>query len=610
MKNNSNKATLKAQANKLPLKPGVYLMKNAKGEIIYVGKAKALKNRVTQYFGSNSNHAAKVIKMVQNVNSFETIICDSEYEALMLENSLIKQYQPKYNILLKDDKGYHYIKITNEPWPKIEAVKNILKDEAEYIGPYYSAHIVKQSVDDALKIFKLPNCHRSFEKPTKPCLNYHIGLCSAPCRGNISKKDYLETVDNAVEYIKKGGYSQSDIYALRKKMQEESDNLNFEAAAKIRDRIAIIERSKEKQKVILSTYDREDVIATALSGELACVTVFIFKNGHLSDKKQYLFEGELNKSDIYDEFFQQYYSNDNDVPPHIAVDSAFGEIELITKWLTEKTGKKVEIVVPKRGTQHKLIDMCLSNSTQALSLRLERSDRELSAINELTELLGLAKVPHRIESYDISNTSGANNVGAMIVFADGRPDKQMYRRFKIKGFLGQDDYRSMTEIIDRRLNEYFKGEDDSFKQLPDLILLDGGKGQLSVVKAVLYKHGLSSDVNVFGMVKDSKHKTRAITAGGEDIQIKANRKAFTLVSQIQEEVHRYAVSYHHNQRKKSTLQLELTKIEGVGEATAKKLIKSFKSVKNIKSATINDFKNNGFSEKIAVNVINYFKQSN
>lgn len=605
MRDNVLKIKLKNQANKLPLKPGVYLMKNSKGEIIYVGKAKSLKNRVTQYFGSNTNHSAKVVKMVENIWSFETIICDTEYEALMLENSLIKQHQPKYNILLKDDKGYHYIKITNEAWPKIEAVKTMINDGAEYIGPYYSFNIVRQTVDETLKVFKLPNCNRSFDKPSKPCLNFHIGICSAPCKKLININDYKSTVKSAVDYIKKGGYNDAEIALLKKEMQNASDNLNFETAAKIRDRITAIEKSRERQKVIISTYDREDVIATATVGEIACVTVFVFKNGHLSDQKQFFLDGAKTKSEYYAEFLQQYYLK-NDIPPHVAIDSIFEEIELIEKWLSDIRGGKVQIVVPQKGVQHKLISMCLSNSAQALSLKLERNAKETSALSELANILGLGAVPRRIESYDISNTAGSNNVGAMVVFTDGRPDKKLYRKFKIKSFIGQDDFRSLAEIIERRINEYYLAEDESFKVLPDLILLDGGKGQLSAVKTVLEKYNLESVISVFGMVKDSKHKTKAITAGGEDIQIKANRKAFAFVTKIQDEVHRFAITYHHNANRLSSLQLELTKVDGIGEITAKKLIKSFKTMKKIKTATFDEFKERGFSEKIANKLIEHF----
>lgn len=606
MNSQNNIKLLKEQANRLPLAPGVYIMKNKQNEVIYVGKAKALKNRVTQYFGSHTNHTAKVIKMVENVNSFETIICDTEYEALMLENSLIKQYQPKYNILLKDDKGYHYIKITNERWPKIETVKNILSDGGEYIGPYYSGYVIKQTVDEAQKIFKLPTCNRSFDKKTKPCLNYHIGICSAPCNGNQSHIEYIETIKNAKEYITSGGINDSDLKALRDKMNAAAANLDFEQAAKLRDRINAIEKSREKQKVIISNHKRQDIFSIAMSGEQACVSAFIFTGGHLSDKKHFFLDGSATKQEYYAEFLPQYYQTVSDIPPEIALDCDFDDRILISEWLSETRGAKVSISIPQRGTQKQLVDMCLSNAAQALSDKIERSGRETAALNELANMLGLKSVPRRIESYDISNTAGSENVGSMVVFINGRPMKSLLRKFHIKSFVGQDDFRSLGEVIDRRFSEYFKGEDESFKELPDLILLDGGKGQLSAVRPLLDKHGIQ--VPVFGMVKDSKHKTRAITSGGEDIQIKANRKAFTLVTTIQDEVHRVAISYHRQRVKNSVLQLELTKIPGVGEVTANKLLKSFKSINKIKSADLNDFIERGFSCKIANAVMNFYKE--
>ena len=602
MRDEAKVKALKSQANKLPLTPGVYIMKNKQGEIIYVGKAKALKNRVTQYFGSSTNHSVKVIKMVDNVDSFETILCNTEYEALLLENSLIKQHQPKYNILLKDDKGYHYIKITNEKWPKIQAVKNKLNDSAEYIGPFYSFNMVRETVDETLKIFRLPDCSRSFDKRTKPCLNSHIGLCSAPCRGKISHEEYIETINSAKNYIKNGGHE--DIESLKVKMEEFAERLDFEHAARLRDRINALLKIRQKQNIIISAHKREDVFATAVSNNMCCVTVFVFEDGRLTDKRIFNLDFSASKTEIYAEFFMQYYENSNNIPPHILVDSDFEDRDLIEEWLCEVKGSYVSINIPVRGQQKALVDMCLNNAAQALSDKISRNMRETAAISELTQLLGLDKAPSRIESYDISNTSGKENVGSMIVFIDGRPVKNLYRKFKIKSFIGQDDFRSLAEVINRRLDEYFSGADESFKVLPDLILLDGGKGQLSCVKSVFDSRGIS--LPIFGMVKDSKHKTRAITAGGEDIQIKSNRKSYTLVSNIQDEVHRVAISYHRQRNKISTLRLELTHIEGVGTQTAKKLISKFKTINNIKSATIHDLLSAGISEKTAQNIAHFF----
>ena len=606
MKENSSKKALKEQANKLPLLPGVYIMKNASGQVIYVGKAKSLKNRVTQYFGSDTNHSSKVIKMVDNVDHFETILCDSEYEALILENSLIKHHQPKYNILLKDDKGYHYIKVTNENWPKIKAVKNKLNDGAEYIGPYYSASVTNQTVDEVLKIYKLPSCNRDFDKKTKPCLNYHIGTCYAPCSLDTSKTEYKNITNSAVKHIKNGGLDNSEIEHLKEEMLEASEKLNFEYAARLRDRITAIEKSKQKQKVIFTNNKREDVIASVIADEKACISILVFNNGHLSDKKLFFLEGVKNKKEFYGEFLLRYYESADQIPPHIAIDTEFEDFEIIKQWLCELRGTNVNISVPQRATQKQLIDMCTTNAAQALANKIERNVKETAALSELAELLGLSKTPTRIESYDISNTAGSENVAAMIVFTNGRYDKALTRKFKIKSFIGQDDFRSLAETLERRFNEYLNGEDNSFKQLPDLILLDGGKGQLSAVKAVIQKFGIN--VPIFGMVKDSKHKTRAITAGDDDIQINANRKAFTLVNNIQNEVHRVAISYHHQRNKLASLKTELTEINGIGDATATKLLKTFKSVKRIKEASTEDFISNGFSERIAAIITEHYKK--
>lgn len=601
-----NLQELKAKANNLPLKPGVYIMKNKNGEIIYVGKAKALKNRVTQYFGSGNQHTEKVKKMVSNVYDFEYIICDSEFEALILENSLIKQNQPKYNILLKDDKGYFYIKITNDKWKKIETAKQIDKN-GEFIGPYNSGFIVKETVDEVLKIFKLPNCNRSFDKPSKPCLNYHIGLCDAPCRCKISLKEYNDSISAAREYIKNGVIGEDSIEKMRKDMEKAAENLQFEAAAKLRDRINAIQKINQKQKVVSISYRNQDVIATALFSDKACVEVLIFRNFRLSDKKHFIIDGVSSKKEIYSEFLQQYYLDKNDIPSRILIDCETDSFSLTEKWLCEKSGHKVAFINPKQGEQKKMLDMCLSNAAQNLSEKTQRTSREMSALSELSELLGLKKTPSYIEAYDISNTAGDNNVAGMIVFKDGRPFKAAYKRFKIKSFIGQDDYRSMNEVLERRFLEYQKGEDEHFKILPDLILLDGAKGQISAVLPLLSKYNIN--VPVFGMVKDSKHRTRAIATTDCDIEIKSNRRAFTLVTNIQDEVHRFAISYHKKLQSKKLLSRELTLIEGIGEKKANILLKNLGSMKKIREATVEQLTSiKGISEKNAVDIVEYFNK--
>lgn len=596
-------ARLKAQANKLPLTPGVYIMKDRADKIIYIGKAKALKNRVTQYFGSGNQHTEKVRQMVANVDHFETVLCDSEFEALILENSLIKQNQPKYNILLKDDKGYHYIHITDEKWKRIEAAMQLGKS-GEYIGPYYSAYVVKDTVEEVRKIFRLPNCGRSFDTPSKPCLNFHIGLCDAPCRGKMRLEDYEETVSAARDFIRRGS-SEELISELRLKMEQAAERLDFERAARLRDRIAAMNKLSDRQKVVMSPYRREDIFACAAIGETACISVFIFRENRLADKKHFFIDGFSNKASLYEDFFQQYYASGEDIPPRILVDELPSGAELLLRWLSEAAERKTEFILPERGKQKELVIMCRDNAAQSLAQRTERSGKEMAALNELGGLLGLQAPPRYIEAYDISNTAGAENVAGMIVFKDGRPFKAAYRRFKIKGFSGQDDFASMSEVLDRRFNEYEKGADEAFSQLPELILLDGGKGQLSAVEPILKKHGVN--IPLFGMVKDSKHRTRAIATGGGDIAIKQNRSAFTLVTSIQDEVHRYAIAYHKLRRSDSMLSSELQNIEGIGPATAKKILAAFKTMKAVRSASEEELAAvSGVSKKAAAAVYSYY----
>lgn len=598
--------SLKEKANKLPLKPGIYIMKDKTGTIIYIGKAKALKNRVTQYFGAGNQHTEKVRKMVENVYDFEYIVCDSEFEALILENSLIKQNKPKYNILLKDDKGYFYIKITNDKWKKIESSKQIDKN-GEFIGPYNSGFIVNQTVDEVRKIFKIPSCSRSFDKPTKPCLNYHIGICSAPCKANITLEEYNETINSAKEYIKNGDMKENSVEGLTEKMNLAAENLQFETAARLRDRINAINKIKQTQKVVSISYKHQDVIATATFGQIACVEILIFRNFKLADKKHYIIEGTADKSEIYAEFLQQYYLEKSEIPPRILIDIEPKDFEVTEKWLCEKSGHRVSFIFPKQGEQKKLLQMCLNNAAQNLSEITERTGKEMAALNELKDLLGLTVVPHYIEAYDISNTVGENNVAGMIVFKNGRPYKKAYKRFKIKGFLGQDDYRSMAEVLERRFSGYEKGEDEGFSVLPDLILLDGAKGQISAVLPVLEKFNIN--VAVFGMVKDSKHRTRAIATSGGDIEIKSNRRVFTLITNIQDEVHRFAISYHKKLRTKKLLNRELTQIQGIGEKKANILLKHFGSLTKIKNASLDEIKNvKNITENNAKSVFEYFNK--
>ncbi len=598
MSENNKLSELKQKANRLPLTPGVYIMKDKNDVIIYIGKAKSLKNRVTQYFGAGSGHTEKVRKMVSLVHDFEYVLCDSEFEALILENSLIKQNQPKYNILLKDDKGYHYIKITGDKWRKITTSMQLDDPQAEYIGPYYSSAVVKDTVAEVRKIFKLPDCNRSFDKYSKPCLNFHIGLCDAPCRANISAEQYNETIDSAISFIKNSG--DDIVKILEQNMLCAAEKLDFEYAAKLRDRINAIKKLNDSQKVVMCTYKNQDVFASAVLGDMACVAVLIFRNNKLTDKKHFIVDAFTDKNDLYSQFITRYYE-ENNIPSRVLIDNDFESRRLLEQWLCESANKKIEIILPQRGEQKDLVNMCRNNAADNLAQKTELQGREMSALNELARLLGLPAAPRVIESYDISNTAGDENVAGMVVFRDGKPYKPYYRMFKIKGFVGQDDYRSMAEVLDRRFTEYYKGENEGFATLPDLILLDGGKGQISAVEPILQKHNIN--VPLFGMVKDSKHRTRAIATNGGDISIKANESAYRLVTTIQDEVHRFAIGYHKKRRSKKMLNSELMAIDGIGEAKAAALLKHFKTMKAIKSASVEELSsvtgiNRSLAEKI------------
>lgn len=582
-----HKKELRARAMRLPLSPGVYLMHDKTGKVIYVGKAKALKNRVSQYFGSEKNHDAKVRRMVANVDTFEYILTDSEFEALVLECSLIKQYSPKYNILLKDDKGYHYIRVSSGPWPRISEAKQIAEDGAEYIGPYISSWSVKQSVDEALKIFRLPSCNRSFPKDIgkgRPCLYYYIKQCCAPCRGKISEAEYREYVAEALEFLRGG--SAKSVRGLTEKMSEAAENLEFERAARLRDRISAIRKMGERQKVVASRVKEQDVIALTQGAEKSCFEVFRFQNGRLCDRETFLMGETGGAPEARSEFLERYYSMRDRIPPRVALDGPLENTELLSEWLTERAGRKVAITVPQKGEQARLVEMCRSNAAEQLAQTTGRTGREASALDELARLLGLAEPPGYIESYDISNLAGGENVAGMVVFENGRPLRSAYRKFKIRTVTGQDDYASMREVVARRLEEYKKNQDsgEGFGRLPDLILLDGGKGQISAVRPVLEEAGV--EIPLFGMVKDDKHRTRAIAKDGGEISITSSRSAFTLVSSIQEEVHRFAIGYHRQLRKKTSITSSLTAIEGIGPARAKALLKHFKTVAAIRDAEL------------------------
>ena len=586
------------KANALPLNSGVYIMKDKSKKVIYVGKAKKLKNRVTSYFRKNSSHNLKTIKMVSKVEDFDYILTDSEFEALVLECSLIKQYQPKYNILLKDDKGYSYIRISDEEYPKISEEKQIKKDGAKYLGPYTSSWAISTSVREAQSIFKLPDCNKSFPRDfgkSRPCLNYHIGRCMGVCTGKISKEEYAETVEQALAFLQ--GDSKAVIKKMEEKMLEYAEREEYEKAARLRDRINAAKRLNDKQKVVARTYKKEDVFSLVRGTEKMCFTAIRFDSNKLVDSDNFIIDIDSDLPSARHELLLRFYSMREDIPPRIVVDGEVAESELLEEYLSSTADKKVKIIIPQKGEQLKLLEMCRDNCAQHLALYEGKSIRETGALDELAKLLGLSAPPKIIESYDISHTAGSDNVAGMVVFKNGR---QVY---EIKGFEGQDDYASMAQVIERRFKHFYEDEEGStFKIKPDLILLDGGKGQISAVAPVLESMGI--DVPLFGMVKDNKHKTRAIATSGGEIEIKSVRTAFTLVTNIQDEVHRFAISYHHNKHRKSSVNTTLTGIEGVGEKKAAALLKHFGSLKKIREADVSEIcKVKGFSEELAKTVI-------
>lgn len=600
---------LRKKAMSLPLLPGVYIMKNADGEIIYIGKAKALKNRVSQYFGSQNRHPVKVRKMVENVDRFDYIVTGSEFEALVLECSLIKQHSPKYNILLKDDKGYSYIRISEGEYRKISAVFNKKDDGSEYIGPYLSSYSVRQSVDAANKIFKLPQCNKVFPRDfgkSRPCLNYYISQCCGLCTGKIKKSDYDEAVDGAIAFLK--GDSRDIIADLRAKMEKAAEELDFEQAAKLRDRINSIERIKEKQKVVYKSVEEQDVFATGDIDGSVCLAVLRFSNGRLFDSEHFFFDDPGDKKGMRSDFITSYYSMRDNIPKRVTVDGEVADRELLEQWLSEKKGKKVTVFVPARGEQLEIVNMCRKNAEEKLAIKKGRTGREIAVLDELKDLLGLKKTPEYIESYDISHTAGQDSVAGMIVFKGGKPFRKAYKRFSIKSFDGNDDYRAMNEVLTRRFSEYEKSKDstEGFGKLPDLILLDGGVGQVHAVEPVLREFGLK--IPLFGMVKDNRHRTRAISGDGGEIAINSKRQVFTLVSEIQNEVHRFSVAYHHQKHAKRGLSLSLTEIEGVGEKRASALLKYFKTMTAIKNAEVDELsKAPGITSAVAQNIYDYYR---
>lgn len=577
---------LQQKTSRLTVSPGVYLMKNSDDNIIYIGKAKNLKKRVSSYFRNNPNHTPKVHQMVENVYDYDFIVTDSECEALILECSLIKQHKPKYNILLKDDKGYFYIKISDCIYPRVTAEKNTAS-KGEFFGPYTSAFTVSQTVDEINKVFKLPTCKYNFDGKKaniRPCLNYHINQCMGICQNNISPDEYGEVIEQVRDYINKG--NDFSIQKLQNQMERAAENLEFEKAARIRDRIKAISKAGQQQKIFDDNLKSSDFVASSVSAKGACISVLKYRNGRLFDKLIFPFFVDEADENLMENFLNMYYLSQNEIPKNIVLEKKEDNAEILKQALTEKCSHSVKFTFPQKGTMLKYIMMSKSNAEEYLSIQNNRTGKEIAALEELANALGLSKPPEYIESYDISNLSSSSLVAGMIVFKNGRPYKKAYKRFSIKDSIIQNDYACMQEVLQRRFNEYFNGTDEGFKTMPDLILLDGGKGHVNAVMKVIRHYDLN--VPVYGLVKDNKHRTRAIATDGGEISVSKKSQAFILMTKIQDEVHRFAISYMKSKHTKKSFSFELTKVKGIGIKKAQKLIIEYKTMESLKSASVSE----------------------
>ena len=575
---------LREKSNKLPMRPGVYQMKDKTGHIIYIGKAKLLKNRVTSYFHAVEAHNAKTYKLVSVIYDFDFIVTDTELDALVLEASLIKLHTPKYNILLKDDKGFSYFRITGGDFPRIRHSFRNDDPASTYIGPYMSAFTVKQTIEECNRIFMLPTCNKDFPRDfgkDRPCLNYHIKRCMGLCRGRVSKEEYADIIDQAVDFIKNG--SKESVERLTQEMNEAAEALEFEKAAKLRDRIAAIERSANVQTIRSGRDISCDVFALSNNSGLTAAAVVKYRNGQLIDKENYFIGDEYDSAVIMTEFLMRYYENGREIPKLILLGDESEDNALLEEYFRSLSGHKVELIVPKRGENLVLTTLAKSNADEYLALRVGRTSREITALQDLQKLLGLKKIPELIESYDISNMGEQTRVAGMITYKNGRPFKAGYRRFNIKDVVGIDDYACMQEVLRRRFTRLLDG-DEGFSEKPDLILLDGGQGHVSAVREVFDE--MNIDIPLFGLVKDDKHRTRAIAADGGEIQVNSNKNLFRLLTEIQDEVHRYSINYQRKKHKMSQYELDLTKIKGIGEKKALALLKEYKTKQGIKAATV------------------------
>ena len=589
---------IQEELKKLPAKPGVYIMHDAKDAIIYVGKAISLKNRVRQYFQSSRNKGAKIEQMVTKIRRFEYIITDSELEALVLECNLIKEHRPKYNTMLKDDKSYPFIKVTvQEEYPRVLFARILKKDKCKYFGPYTSAGAIKDTIELINKLYKLRTCNRSLPRDIgneRPCLNYHIKQCNAPCQGYVTKEEYRNQVNEAIAFLD-GNYDPV-IKMLEQRMQDASERMDFEAAIEQRELLNSVKQIAQKQKITMSDGEDKDIIAMASDDTDAVVQVFFVRSGRLIGRDHFYLRVAPHdtKGMVLDSFIKQFYAGTPFIPKELMIQEEVEDCEVIEQWLSKKRGQRVHIKVPKKGTKEKLVELAARNAELVLSQDKEKIKREegrtIGAMKEIAGLLGLENVV-RVEAFDISNISGFESVGSMIVYEKGKPKRSDYRKFKIQSVKGPDDYASMEEVLTRRFShglaelEEAKQEKEfgSFSRFPDLIMMDGGKGQVNVALRVL--DNLKMNIPVCGMVKDDNHRTRGLFFNNVEIPIEKSSEGFRLITRIQDEAHRFAIEYHRSLRSKQQVHSILDDIDGIGPARRKALMRTFKSLEAIRDAS-------------------------
>lgn len=608
---------IQEELKKLPARPGVYIMHDENDHIIYVGKAVSLKNRVRQYFQSSRNKGIKIEQMVTHIRRFEYIVTDSELEALVLECNLIKEHRPKYNTMLMDDKSYPFIKVTTgEAYPRVMLARRMQKDRARYFGPYTSGQAVRDTIDLLHKLYHIRSCNRNLPKDTgkeRPCLNYHIKQCDAPCQGYISQEEYGRSVAEVIRFL--NGNFDSILRELEEKMNQASEDLRFEKAIEYRELLASVKKIAQKQKITDSSGEDRDILAVASEAGDAVVQVFFIRRGRLIGRDHFYLKvspGEPH-ADILSSFIKQYYGGTPFVPGELMLPEDIGDRTLLEEWLGTKRGAKVVIRIPKKGTKEKLVELAAQNAVLVLSKDKERLRREegrtAGAVREIEKLIGVKDIC-RMEAYDISNTNGFESVGSMVVYEMGRPKRNDYRKFKIKGIQGADDYGSMREVLTRRFTHGLREREESrelggFTSFPDLILMDGGKGQVNVALQVLEELGL--DIPVCGMVKDDHHRTRGLYYENKEISIDRASEAFRLITRIQDEAHRFAIEYHRSLRSKSQVHSILDDIPGIGPARRKALMREFASLDAIKSATVEELSTiASMNEKAAESVYNFF----